>query len=158
MASLIKEKPSATGTLTITLGALATSAGLGVGRQSTLVDNSTTQYPVIELFASITLGTNPVANTAVYLVLIRASTSGTPIRDDGAGTTDAAFTALNATPIGSLRTSSAPSTGDVLKGSFIFRNPGPTWGVGVWHDTGVALNATDGNHVVEYIGLTPESQ
>lgn len=157
MASEIKDKFSATSALTITLASLANST-VGVGRQSTMIDNTTTRYSALLIFVNIKMGTSPTANTGVFIHLIRASTSGTPIRSDGAGTTDAALTVLNAQQIGGLQLSTSPSTGDVLKGEFLVLNPGPTWGIAIHQNTGVALDATGSNHVIEYIGINPESQ
>lgn len=157
MANEIKDKFSTPAALTITLASLASST-TGVGRQSTIVDNTTNRYQDILLAVSIKLGTSPTGSKSVQIYLIRDNNDTTPIRDDNAGASDAAFTVLNAPLIGVLMDKSSPSTGDVLAGNFLINKPGPKWGIAVVHDTGVALDATGSNHVISYTGVDPEVQ
>lgn len=159
MANKILDSFGSSAALTITLGSLASST-VGVGRQSTLIDNTTTKATRIQLWASITQGTSPTGNRGVYFYLIRGD--GTR-RAEGAGASDAALTSrsagiINAPLIGVLANKSSPSTGDVLDGFFEFDNPGPEWGIWVIQDTAVALNATDGNHVIRYFVADREVQ
>lgn len=154
----IKDKFSTSAALTITLASLASSTS-GVGRQSTLVDNSTTRYQDLLVYVKLTQGTTPTGSKAAYAYLIRSDKDATtPHRTDGAGASDAAWTALNARLVGVLRNKTSPATGDVLYGEFAISAPGPEWGIAIVHDTGVALNATAGNHWVRWIGRNPESQ
>src|SRR4051812_21154817 len=81
--------------LTITVASLATST-TGVGRQSTLVDNSTNRYGRVLVAVNIKLGTSPTASKAIYVYGIRSNKDGTAIRDDGAGASDAGWTRQNA--------------------------------------------------------------
>lgn len=155
MASEIKDKFGSPTAFTITLASLASST-TGVGRQSTMVDNSTTRYSHIKIVAKIKMGTAPAANKAVYLYFLRDDGAG--IASDGAGASDAAITIKNAPPLGTLEDGTAPATGDVLIDSFEVYSPGPKFGVAVVQDTGVALDATGGSFVVEYIGINPEAQ
>jgi hypothetical protein len=158
MASEIKDKFTTSAALTITLASLASSPS-GVGRQSTLVDNTTTRYAMIKIYAKFTLGISPTGSRAVYLFLISSDKDATtPSRDDGAGASDQAWTRLNADLIKEGRDQASPSTGDVVLFSGIIDNPGPEWGVGVYQDTGVALNSTGGNHWIRWIGINPEGQ
>ena len=157
MANEVKDKYAAVSALTITLASLASSTS-GVGRQSTIVDNTTARYQDIELSVKITQGTSPTGNRSVSIYLIRDNNDSTPIRDDSAGASDAALTVLNAPLIGVLVNTGSPSTGEVLQGNFLITRPGPKWGIAVVHDTGVNLDSTGGNHVVSYIGLNPEIQ
>lgn len=154
MANEIKEKYSASAGFTITLASLASSTS-GVGRQSTLIDNSTTKYKRIIVYLKIKQGTSPTGNRFVYVYGIRGD--GT-IRDDAAGASDAAFTRLNTMELGVLANKASPSTGDLLTGSFVFENPGPEWGIAVVHDTGVNLDSTEGNHDYNWVGVLPEVQ
>lgn len=154
MANEIKEKFSASSGFTITLASLATST-VGVGRQSTLIDNSTTRYNKIIVYLKVKQGTSPTGSRFVYVYGIRGD--GT-IRDDSAGASDAAFTRLNVVELGTLGNKASPSTGDVLSGSFVFMNPGPEWGIAVVHDTGVNLDSTEGNHDYNWVGVLPEVQ
>ncbi len=154
MANEIKQKYSTPAALTITLASLASSTTF-VGRQSTLVDNSTTRYEKILLFVKLTQGTSPTGNRGAYFFALR--TDGT-IYTDGAGDTDAALTILNAEAIGGLVNKASPSTGDVLRGVFVLDNPGPKWGVALYQDTGVALSSTGSDHDIRWVGVLPEVQ
>lgn len=144
--------------LTITLASLASSTA-GVGRQSTMVDNSTLRYKRVRVFIKIKLGTSPTSAKGVYVYALRGDKNATPHRTDGAGASDAALTVLNAPILGVLGDkSSGAATGDVLQGEFILEDPGPEWGIAIVHDTGVALDATAGNHWARYTGEEPEIQ
>ena len=156
MANAIKPLFASPVALTITLASLASST-TGVGRQSTMVDNSTNRYKRIELAVKITMGTTPTASRNVYVHLIRDNRDGTPIRDDSAGASDAAFTVINAPLLMSL-TNTSTSTGTVLQGVCVFEDPGPGWGIGIYHDCVAALDATGGNHVCSFIGIVDEIQ
>ncbi|HUF02789.1 MAG TPA: hypothetical protein VMM38_01295 [Aridibacter sp.] len=150
MANEIHSKLAASAGLTITLASLASSAA-GVGRQSTLVDNSSTLYKKIHLYVTILTGTSPTANKAVYVYLIKGD--GT-IRTDGAGATDAAITIKNAQLIGALVTDA--TSDNPYSDCFIIEDPGPEWGIAVVHDTGVNLNAS--GHDINWVGQLPEVQ
>lgn len=138
--------------MTITLASLASSTA-NVGRQSALVDNSTLKYDKVLINIKVTLGTGPAANKGVYVWAIRGNGTN---RTDGAGASDAALTFKNATPLDVLTTGSAPSSNDVLYKTVIMENPGSEWGIGISQDSGAALNATGGNHVVSYTGIKYE--
>ena len=155
MPNSVLTRFAAASPITITLGGLAN----GSGRQGTLVDNTTTGYSRVTVGASIKLGTSPTANTLVSLYLIRGDNAGTPIRTDGAGASDAAIALKNAQSIGTLSTGASPATGDVLSDLFdVPFVPGPKWTVAVLNGTGVALDATSGNHVVSFVGAYDEVQ
>ena len=158
MANEIKDKFSSSTAMTITLAGLGSSASL-VGRQSTLVDNTTARYGRLLVYYNIKLGTSPTGNKSIFFYLIRGDDDATPHRDGSAGASDAAWTAQEGmAPVWVERDKASPSTGDVIKGSFIVDIPGPEWGIGVVHDTGVNLDSTGGNHWVRYVGLNPEVQ
>ena len=146
MASAILSQIAASASLTISLASIAD----GSGRVSAGVSNPSPSYPRIILFAKIKLGTSPNSNAIIELYLIRGDASSPAIQDDNAGTADAAYTALNAQLIGTLRSAAAAATGDVLRGSFIIEEPGLYWSIGVKNRTGVALDATNGNHALTY--------
>lgn len=138
---------------TISLASLASSTS-GVGRQSTIVDNTTNAYTAIWVACNIKMGTSPSNSSPVYIYLIRDDNNGTNIRDDGAGASDAGLTVVNAPLIGTLFTKASAATGDVLKGIFYVPAPGPKFGIAVVNATGVALDSTGGNHVINYVGET----
>ncbi len=164
MANEIKPLFGTKTAMTCTVASLATSTTF-VGRQSTMVDNSTTRYSRVQISASITVGTSPTASKSIYLFAIRSDKNSTSIRDDGAGASDAAWTRTNAEYLyrGNSRQPSifycgAAASNAVFSGNFLFDDPGQEFGVGISHDTGVNLNATGGNHVITYTGFNPEVQ
>ena len=164
MANEIKDKFAASTALTFKVDSAGAGAirGLasstaGVGVQSDVVDNTTNKYQDLEILVNIKQGTSPTGNKGVQFYIVRCDDDGTPHRDDGAGAGFAALTVLNCELIGTLLNKAAPSTGDVLKGSFKVSRPGPKWAIAVVHDTVAALDDST-NHWVRYIGLNPEVQ
>lgn len=140
--------------LTITLASLAHSVA-GVGRQSAIVDNTLNLYQSALVSVKITVGTTPTINTPIYIYLIRDNNDLTPIRDDGAGVSDAAITIVNASLLGVII---VPATTSDTAYYSIFDTSqlgplGPKWGIAVVNGSGVSLNATAGNHVVSFIGV-----
>lgn len=155
MASELKELFAASTAFDIDLGGLASSTA-GAGKQSVIVDNTTTRFSKIFVFAKIKLGTSPTANKAANIYLLRSDGSGN--RTDGAAAAKGSLTVKNANVIGSLSTGSAPATGDVLYEWFVVENPGREFGVALVHDSVAALDATNGNHDIRYYGANPEGQ
>lgn len=159
MPNEIKDKFGASAAMAILLGGLASST-TGVGRQTTLVDNTVARYGRVIIYAKITLGTTPTGGRGVYFHILRKDNTPTPNAhiDDGAGTTDAGHTVLNATRVWTMIDKATPATGDILQDSFVIESPGDYWGLSVNHDTEVALNYLEENHYIRYEGLNPEIQ
>lgn len=157
MPNVIREVFAASTALTITVGNLASSV-VGVGRQSTIIDNTSNLYMDLLVFVRIMQGTTPTGDRHVFVYLIRDDGDGTNHRSDGAGSADAGLTVLNAELIGTLQNLSSPSTDDILFGEFLIARPGPRWGIAIVHDTAVNLNTTAANHWVRFVGLNPEVQ
>ncbi len=143
---------------TVSLGALATSS-VGVGRQTTIVDFRTGSLfpPILEVTFQIKLGTSPSAGN-VYFYWIAANTGGTTVRSDNAGASDAGLTRISAKQVHQYATKSSPASGDLLSDTFIVDSPTPLGGLLIVHDTGVNLDATNGNHYVAYATVTPQVQ
>lgn len=131
--------------LTHTLGGL-TSSTSGVGRQTAIVTANI--YEIIYLFFKIKLGSGYTANKNIYPHLLRSD--GTR-RSDGAASTAGALTIVNAIPLGPIRCPSG-LTNNLAYKEYLVRNPGPEWGVALSHDTVAALDATDGNHEIYWVG------
>lgn len=132
---------------TITLASLAN----GSARQSTMISN-TGEYPGVIIYVKLTCNGTPTANNVATIYLLRGddATSST-YRTDGAGASDAAITDANMQVLGSMKC--AGTLNEVLYGDFDTAplGPlGPEWGIAVKNSTGVALNATEGNHVKRY--------
>lgn len=156
----VKELLSSVSTFTITLASLANSTA-GVGRQSTIIDNTTNLYLFALISLAIKLGTSPTANSPIDIYLIRDNNDSTPLRDDGAGASDAGLTVKNAIKIATLTTGTAPSTGDVLKVNIDLQKLniplGPKWGIAIVNGSGVALDSTEANHIKSWIGIQKQT-
>lgn len=139
-----------TTTLTITLASLANSTA-GVGRQSTLITGNTARSAIIA--CKITTGTTPTANSLFYVYLIRGDAT---LNDDGAGSTDAGLTVINAPLLGTILVPAATSNTayTALFDTKPLGSLSKTFGIAVVNSSGVALNATAGNHSIEYTLMT----
>ena len=153
----ISDRFDASTAFTITLAALATSTA-GVGRQSTIVDNTANKYLDVLVYVKLKQGTSPTGNRAAFVYLIRDDNNATNHRSDGAGASDAGLTVQNAMLLGSMVNKGTPATGDLLYGEFLVHRPGPKWGIAIVHDTGVNLDSTESNHWARYVGLNPDIQ
>lgn len=156
MASEIKAKFGTTTQLTITLASLASSTA-NVGRQSTMVDNTTTLFQKINVYAKISTGTTPTVSRGIYVYLLKADKAATPnVITDGAGAADAGLTVVSASQIaGAVVTA---TSNQAYSFDFVIYAPGPSWGIAVVHDTAVNLNATGTNHAIWFVGENPEAQ
>jgi hypothetical protein len=149
MAS-VKDAFAAGAAFTVTLASLASSTS-GVGRQSTIIDNTSNLYLSALVALAIKAGTTPTANSLIYVYLIRDD-NDTPVIDDNGGASDAAITIVNAPLLGVILVNSATSN---LVYSRIFDTSqlgplGPKWGIAIVNSSGVALNAS--GHVTEWVG------
>jgi hypothetical protein len=148
-AGTVKDLYATVGTFTITVGTLASNGS--VGRQSTLLDNTTNLYSSALIGVQITPGTVTAAGV-INFFLIR-SDNGAPIADDNAGANDAAWTQVNAPLLGVVNV--PIGTNNQFKVTFdtgAYRL-GPKWGIGVVHALGNPLNATAGSHSITYVGV-----
>jgi hypothetical protein len=153
--STITDTYGAVTTMTITLASLASSVA-GVGRQSTIVDNTSTKFLSALVNVKVTVGTTPTANTPIYVYLIRSNADGTPIQDDGSGASDAALTVVNSPLLGVINCPAATSD-TAYYGIFdtsALGPLGPKWGIAVVQSTVTNFNSTAGNHIVNFIGVT----
>jgi hypothetical protein len=155
MPNKIQAEHGASIAMTITLASLATST-VGVGRQSTMIDN-TDNAQMVRVYYKVTTGTSPTVNKSIqFYLLCGDDPSSSNIRTDNAGASDAALTVVTATLVNVVQTT---ATSDVTyRGSFLIRNPGIEWGIAIVHDTGVNLNATAGNHSIRYVTEDQEVQ
>ena len=167
MSVIAYPKKSSTTPLTITLASLATSATFVAGREATEINNSSTKYDRIYILGKITVGTTPTANTYinVYVVGSDVSLATTPI--DVLDGVDSAETITNTGVLGTFK---APIIIPVLVNTSNISYPIPLTdltayfgksmpnyiGIYVAHNTGVNLNATGGNHVINWYGENDE--
>jgi len=151
MAANLFDSFATLGTMTITLGTLASST-VGVGRQSTMITNTSASALAAQIAVRTTAGTSTGTNL-ISVYLIRGDNVN--MRDDAAGASDAAWTQLNAPLLGNI----VVGAGTNVQYQAVFDTTplghlGPTWGIGVVHNLGNPLNATAGSHLVTYTSIT----
>ena len=149
----------ATATITITLASLGSSATWVAGQESAAQDNGTNKYVDAVLRGKITVGTTPTINTQIRAYLFSAI-NDTPTWPDVMDGTDSAET-ITSVGVGNgflklaalldvdATTSDREYPFSARKShAALFGAMPQDWGVFVTHNTGVALNATGGNHLI----------
>lgn len=155
---------AASAAYTITLASLATSSTHLVGRQSTVVSNTTNLFLDYGIAGRVMVGTGPTANTSIQ-AMVFGSLNDTPLYPDAFGGTDAARTIASEGVKGgavafiayiSVGTTTSdreypflPVSLSLAMGGFLPKSHG----VFVAHNTGVNLNSTGGNHGVFHTGV-----
>lgn len=137
-------------TVTVTLTSLAN----GSARESTVIDNSTNKY----LDAMLRVKTNGIAGATAAMAVYAYGALNDTTYTDGATGSDAAFTAAsikNAKLIGvvSMNAATAVTAGPMSVASAFGGVLPNKWGLIFRNDSGAALSATAGDHVVEYEGV-----
>lgn len=144
---------SSLATFTMSIASLATSI-TNVGRQSTLIDNTTTRYTSANVYLKVfTGGLAHTPNTLINVHLLRRDNNS--VGDDGAGASDAAGTFVNAPLLGSILVN-ASNVSTAYYGVFdtsTLGPLGPQWGIGLVNQTGAALGGTESNHLKNWIGI-----
>lgn len=155
MAGDIKQKyGSSSQAITITVASLVTNTA----RASTVVDNSSNVFTDALLSAMLKTGTT-TANTYIQVYVYGTSSGGTRYTGGATGS-DAAYTMVSQSPLIPIGRIGVPDT------TARTYNAGPWsvaqafggslpdhWGVVVENQSGANLDATAGNHVVEYQGV-----
>jgi hypothetical protein len=148
--------------MTMTLAALASDTNLVAGRQSTVVNNGSDDAIDALVGGKVTTGTSPTASRQIEVWAFGSY-------DDneftgGAGAADAAFTPDAKSLLRLLEIIPTVNTSDkayrwgphAVAQAFGGLMP-ERWGIYIVHNTGVALNATGGNHEVVYTPIKFES-
>jgi len=146
----------------ITLAALASDATLLVGRASTAVDN-TVNLDLDHLVSGvITAGTTPTVSKEIQVWAWASfkTAAGVPSYPDSISGTDAAKTITSAnikfSALRPVATITTDATSDrayhfaPVSIASLFGAMPKFWGIFVTHSSVAALNATAGNHTIEY--------
>jgi hypothetical protein len=143
--------------LTITLASLASDANLLQGRESAAIDNTTDKNLDYLISGKITTGTSPTAARSIQIWAV-ASFDGTSWPDVFDGTdSDETISLANVKNssvcrlVDELSTTATNNEDYYFAGVSIARLFGsvpPKFVLFVTHNTGAALNATAGNHVI----------
>ena len=153
--------------ITITLGALPTSATLLVGRESTVVDNTSNLFLDVLCGGKIETGTSPTDLKSI-LIFVYGDVTGTTTYPDVLDGTDSAETFTDEESRNSAMKLAAVIATDATSDQTYWVHPfsiaslfggvmPQKWGLFITHDTAVNLNSTDGNHVFSYIGTKIDS-
>lgn len=155
MANEIRTKLDTRTAFTITLASLANSS-VGVGRQSTMVSNSSNR-PAALIFVKITSGSSaPTAGATYNVYLLRGDGTN---RTDNAGASDAGHTVENAPLLGTIVVTATTSKAFYAEFDTMPLGPlGTEFGITVVNASGQTLNSTGGNHVCAYQTYCPEVQ
>lgn len=155
MATLKEQLGSAT-LITVTLASLAS----GSWRQSNFVDNSSNLF--MDIFVQLDVKTGATAAGTVD-IWSYASIDGGTTYSDGATGTDSAFTPTaspNLVFVGSVNTPAVTTSYVSRQFSLAFAYGGSLpqrWGLAIKNTNGGALDATEGNFLKQYLGLTYQS-
>lgn len=163
MASTIKQLYPSTSSVALTaaIASLASDATLLAGRAGTAVDNTTNLDLDHQVSGMITTGTSPTGGQIeVWAYAPYKTASGTPTYPDSITGTDANKTITSANvKSGMLRLVASMSVDTTSNRAYYFTPVSIAslfgampkfWGLFVVHSTGVALNATGGNHDLQY--------
>ena len=157
--------------LTLTLASLASSSSLTVGRESTVIDNTSSKYLDMRVFGQITTGTSPTTakRIAIYVYAPTKVVSGTfsyPVATATALTGSDAAATFEAEQRNMLKRGAVITVNATSDRAYSFSfNIAPLFGgwmplkCGLWvvHETGVNLNSTAGNHWIHYTGMKTDS-
>ena len=136
-----------------TITATLTSLGSGSARESTVIDNTSTKYRN----ARIRIQTKGQASGTSYVDVYVYTALGDSTYTDAATGSDAAFTAanrFNSRYLGQVKCNANTSAVQAeLMMSDAFADCPDKWGLIFINNSGAALSATAGDHVIEYEGI-----
>ena len=148
----IKEATNTAATFTCTLASLANSTA-GVGRQSTVIDNSTNLFTNALVMVKVKTGASGVSATGFISVYAFGTVDGGTTYTDGAGASDAGITVSAMRLIGTFPAvaNATTYTSQLMSVESAFSGVLPAkWGIVVVNSSGSALDGTEGNHAKLY--------
>ena len=154
----IKTKYASAASITISLASLANDAM----RQSAAIDNTSVLYLDAHVQLEVKTGSAVSGDKAVYVYAYGTTDSSGLGYSGGASGSDAAFsgTLANTKLIGVISTPASGTTyeSDVVSVAAGFGGSLPKkWGIIVENKSGSALDASEGNHIKKYVGITAQS-
>jgi hypothetical protein len=153
-------------TITAAVASLASDTNLLAGIESSIIDNSTDGFSDILVSGKATAGTSPTASRQIEVWAVAWDGANWPDVFDGttSGETITSSDIKNAIckAVAIMSTSATSDrvyhfTGASLRQAFGGELPSKMV-LFVVHNTGVALNATAGNHEFSYVGVYPQVQ
>ncbi len=166
MPNNILWKYGTTTTITAAVASLASDTNLLAGIESAVIDNTTDGFEDIIVSGKVTTGTSPTTARSIEVWAVAWDSNGWPDVFDGTSSAETITSSdiknaiCKAVAIMSTNNTSDrtyPFTGVSLK--TVFGGVLPSRVVlFITHNTGVALNATAGNHEFRYQGVYPQVQ
>ena len=153
-------------TITAAVASLASDTNLLAGIESSIINNTTTAYDDRLISGKITTGTSPTASRQIEVWAVAWDGASWPDVFDGTSSAETITSSdiKNAicAPVKIISTNNTSNrvydfTGVSLRGVFMNALPSKVV-LFVVHNTGVALNATAGNHELSYYGEYPQAQ
>lgn len=166
MANNVLKKYGTRTTITCAVASLASDTNLLAGIESSTIDNTTDGFDDIIVSGKVTAGTSPTASRQIEVWAVAWDGSGWPDVFDGTTSSETITSSdiKNAIckPVAIMGTSNTSDrnyffSGVSLKTAFGGELPSKIV-LFVVHSTGVALNATAGNHDFSYYGVYPQIQ
>ncbi len=166
MANDIRWRYGATSTITNAVASLASDTNLLAGYESVVIDNTTDGFEDIILSGKRTTGTSPTASRQIEIWAVAWDSNAWPDVFDGTSSAEtitsadiknALCKAVAVLPTNNTSDRTYSFTGVSMKTVFGGVLPSQ-YVLFVVHNTGVALNATTGNHELRYQGIYPQVQ
>ncbi len=166
MANNILWRYGATATITASVASLASDTNLLAGIESAIVDNRTDGFEDHILSGKFTTGTSPTASRQIEVWAVAWDSNAWPDVFDGTSSAEtitssdiknALCKAVAVLPTNNTSDRTYSFTGVSMKTVFGGVLPSQ-YVLFVVHNTGVALNATAGNHELRYQGIYPQVQ
>jgi hypothetical protein len=166
MPNNILKKYGSKTTLTAAVASLASDTNLLAGIESSIIDNSTDGFDDILISGKVTTGTSPTASRQIEVWAVAWDGANWPDVFDGTTSaetitsSDIKNSICKAVAILSTNATSDRVyhfTAASLRQAFGGELPSKVV-LFVVHNTGVAINATAGNHEFSYIGVYPQVQ
>lgn len=166
MANDIRWKYGTTATITASVASLASDTNLLAGIESAIVDNRTDGFEDHILSGKFTTGTSPTASRQIEIWAVAWDSNAWPDVFDGTSSAEtitsadiknALCKAVAVLPTNNTSDRTYSFTGVSMKTVFGGVLPSQ-YVLFIVHNTGVALNATAGNHELRYQGIYPQVQ
>jgi hypothetical protein len=153
-------------TITAAVASLASDTNLLAGIESSIIDNTTDGFEDIILSGKSTTGTSPTASRQIEVWAVAWDGSGWPDVFDGTTSSETITSSdIKSIICRSVATMPTNNTSDRtyhytgVSAKQVFGGVLPSkFVLFVVHNTGVALNATAGNHEFSYVGVYPQVQ
>lgn len=152
------EYGTASQAITLLLAPSGTGLANGGARESTAIDNTTNKYLDAMVYLAVKLATGSPAGEKVIKVYFAASEDGTNYTYNATGS-DGALTMVSPANLLGPFIIQAPNSGAVVwkavfpVAQFFGGVLPPKWSIVLVNNTGLALDATEGNHTKEYRGV-----